>query len=91
MRKLEDLDETMSAMLTEQQAVQIDVDTLFDTLNSRLAELENLESAYVAYRRSYARLLQEMARRDRHRAEMDEIVHGMLERLDRYREGTSRR
>lgn len=86
MRKLEDLDETMSAMLSEQQAVQIDVDTLFDTLNSRLAELENLESAYVAYRRSYARLLQEMARRDRHRAEMDEIVHGMLERLDRYRE-----
>ena len=91
MRRLGDLEETMSAMLSEQQTVQSDVDTLFDTLNSRLTELENLEGAYVAYRRSYARLLQEMARRDQHRADMDEIVQGMLERLDRHREGANRR
>jgi autophagy-related protein 17 len=89
LRKLDDLDETMSKMLAEQQAVQNDVHALLDTLNSRLTELEDLEGAYVAYRRSYARLLQEMARRDRYRADMEEIVHGMLERLDRYREGTT--
>jgi hypothetical protein len=77
----------MTTMLSEQQAVQHDVDASLETLNSRLIELETLEGAYVAYRRSYARLLQEMARRERHRAEMEEIVHGMLERLERYREG----
>ncbi|KAG8708229.1 autophagy protein 17, partial [Ceratobasidium sp. 395] len=85
-KKLDDLEQTMSTMLIEQQAAQSDVQSLLETLNSRLAELEDLEAAYIAYRRSYARLLQEMARRDRHRAEMEEIVHGMLERLDRYRE-----
>ncbi|KAG8747338.1 autophagy protein 17 [Ceratobasidium sp. 414] len=88
-QKLEDLEETMSTMLVEQQNAQNDVHDLLHTLNSRLAELEDLEAAYVAYRRSYARLLQEMARRDRHRVEMEEIVHGMLERLERYREGTA--
>lgn len=85
--RLEDLDEMMTAMLSEQQTVQHDVEALLETLESRLVELENLENAYVAYRRSYAHLLQEMVRRERHRAEMEEIVHGMLERLDRYREG----
>ncbi|KAG9088565.1 autophagy protein 17 [Ceratobasidium sp. UAMH 11750] len=85
-QKLEDLEETMSTMLVEQQNAQNDVHNLLHTLNSRLAELEDLEAAYVAYRRSYARLLQEMARRDRHRAEMEEIANGMLERLERYRE-----
>ncbi|KAG8775002.1 autophagy protein 17 [Ceratobasidium sp. 428] len=85
-KKLDDLEQTMSTMLIEQQAAQSDVQSLLETINSRLAELEDLEAAYIAYRRSYARLLQEMARRDRHRAEMEEIVHGMLERLDRYRE-----
>ncbi|CAE6376383.1 unnamed protein product [Rhizoctonia solani] len=84
--KLEDLEETMVAMLGEQENVQLEVDSLLETLNSRLAELENLEGAYLAYRRSYARLLQEMARRERHRAEMEEIVHGMVERLERYRD-----
>ncbi|KAG8691409.1 autophagy protein 17 [Ceratobasidium sp. 423] len=84
--KLEDLEEMMVAMLAEQDAVQREVDSLLETLNSRLVELENLEGAYIAYRRSYARLLQEMARRERHRAEMEEIVHGMVERLERYRD-----
>ncbi|KAG9126768.1 autophagy protein 17 [Ceratobasidium sp. 392] len=85
-KRLEDLDETMSAMLAEQQTAQSEVQTLLDELNSYLVELEDFEGAYIAYRRSYARLLQEMARRERHRAEMEEIVHGMLERLDQYRE-----
>lgn len=85
--RLEDLEETMTAMLSEQQTAQHDVDAFLERLNSRLMELEALEAAYIAYRRSYARLLQEMARRERHRAEMEEIVHGMLERLERYREG----
>lgn len=84
--RLEDLDEIMTAMLSEQQTAQHDVEALLETLESRLVELENLENAYVAYRGSYAHLLQEMVRRERHRAEMEEIVHGMLERLDRYRE-----
>ncbi|CAE6443797.1 hypothetical protein ACGC1H_002506 [Rhizoctonia solani] len=84
--RLEDLEETMAAMLGEQENVQLEVDSLLETLNSRLVELENLEGAYFAYRRSYARLLQEMARRERHRAEMEEIVHGMVERLERYRD-----
>ncbi|CAE6510891.1 unnamed protein product [Rhizoctonia solani] len=85
--KLEDLEETMVAMLSEQDTVQREVEALLETLNSRLAELENLEGAYLAYRRSYARLLQEMARRERNRAEMEEIAHGMTERLERYRDG----
>ncbi|CAE6354086.1 unnamed protein product [Rhizoctonia solani] len=84
--KLEDLEETMVAMLGEQDNAHREVDSLLETLNSRLVELENLEGAYLAYRRSYARLLQEMARRERHRAEMEEIVHGMVERLERYRD-----
>ncbi|QRV89892.1 autophagy protein APG17 [Ceratobasidium sp. AG-Ba] len=85
-QKLEQLDQTMTTMLDEQQAAQAEVYALLDTLNSRLEELEDLETTYVTYRRSYARLLQEMARRDRHRAEMEEIVHGTIERLERCRE-----
>ncbi|CAE6475123.1 unnamed protein product [Rhizoctonia solani] len=83
--KLEDLEEMMVAMVAEQDAVQLEVDSLLEILNSRLVELENLEGTYITYRRSYARLLQEMARRERHRAEMEEIVYGMIERLERYR------
>ncbi|CAE6335090.1 unnamed protein product [Rhizoctonia solani] len=84
--RLEDLEETMVAMLAEQDAVHHEANFLLETLNSRLMELEKLEEAYLAYRRSYARLLQEMARRERYRAEMEEIVHGMVERLERYRD-----
>ncbi|KDN47821.1 hypothetical protein RSAG8_03241, partial [Rhizoctonia solani AG-8 WAC10335] len=73
-------------MLGEQDTVQREADSLLETLNSRLVELENLEGAYLAYRRSYAQLLHEMARRERYRAEMEEIVHGMVERLERYRD-----
>ncbi|CAE6442611.1 unnamed protein product [Rhizoctonia solani] len=91
LNKLEDLEETMVAMLAEQDAVQHEVDSLLTTLNSRLVELENLEVAYIAYRQSYARLLLEMARRERHRAEMEEIVHGMIERLERYRDEETQR
>ncbi|KAF8704742.1 Autophagy protein Apg17, partial [Rhizoctonia solani] len=87
--KLEDLEEMMMAMLAEQDAVHHEANSLLETLNSRLVELENLEAAYLAYRRSYARLLQEMARRERYRAEMEEMVHGMVERLERYRDGLS--
>ncbi|KAF8751607.1 Autophagy protein Apg17 [Rhizoctonia solani] len=65
--KLKDLEEMMMAMLAEQDAVHHEANSLLETLNSRLVELENLEAAYLAYRRSYARLLQEMARRERYR------------------------
>ncbi|CAE6406702.1 unnamed protein product [Rhizoctonia solani] len=86
LNKLEDLEETMVAMLAEQDDVHREADCLLETLNSRLMELEKLEGAYLAYRRSYARLLQEMSRRERYRAEMEEIAHGMVERLERYRD-----
>ncbi|KAH7912803.1 autophagy protein Apg17-domain-containing protein [Hygrophoropsis aurantiaca] len=78
---LDELGEIMSEMLQKQQEIEEECQDILDGLQQRLLVVEDLHHRYVLYQSSFNKLLVEISRRRQYREEADQIVEGMMAKL----------
>ncbi|KAF9466562.1 autophagy protein Apg17-domain-containing protein [Collybia nuda] len=79
---LDELGEIMSEMLQMQEDVEVKCKEELDGLHNHLLTLEHLRDRFVSYQLAFNKLILELARRRQYREEAEDIVHGMMAKLE---------